>query len=110
MESQNLSETKRIWTGIAIGVGLIILSAGACAMGFLMVSVLVFGCTKSPPEWLFMFVFLGLPIPLIATSIVVPYLYIKRQRTIWILFTPVVGVFLSVIIFFTFFIILTQYC
>ncbi|MEP7146230.1 MAG: hypothetical protein ABI792_04385 [bacterium] len=110
MESITSSDRKRFLTGIFIGIGILILAALVTALAFLMVSVIVFGCTKSPPEWIYMFVFAGFPIPLIIISIVVPYLYIKRQRLLWMIFAPIAGLFLSCLIFFIWFLILTQYC
>ncbi|MBK8551991.1 MAG: hypothetical protein IPL53_13370 [Ignavibacteria bacterium] len=110
MEPQNSSERKRIIKGILIGIVIFLLSAGVFSMAILMVSVMVMGCTKSPPDWVYMIVFFGFPIPLIITSIVVPYLYIKRQRVIWMFFTPIAGLFLSCLTFLIWFLILTQYC
>lgn len=110
MEQQNFSDKKHITVGIIIGIILLTLTAGIYAMAMLMVSVMVIGCVKSPPEWVYTIVFLGFPIPLIITSIVDSYLYIKRQRVIWIIFTPIIGLFLSCVIFLIWFIILTQYC
>lgn len=110
MEPNNSDERKRLITGILIGIILLILSAGIYSMAILMVSVMVMGCTKSPPEWVYLIVFAGLPLPLIITSILVPYFYIKRKRTILIVFTPLVGLSLCCILFFIWFLILTQYC
>lgn len=110
MEPNNTTQRKRIVTGVLIGIIMLILAAGIYSMAILMVSVLVFGCTKSPPDWVFMIVFLGFPVPLIISTISVPYLYIKRQRVIWIIFTPLVSLSLSCLLFLIWFLILTQYC
>ncbi len=110
MDPQISSDKKRLTTGILIGVGLFILSAGVYAVAILMVSVMVFGCTKSPPEWVYLIVLIGFPIPLIFSSIIVPYLFIKRQRVIWIVLVSVAGIIFSIVIFFVWFLILTQYC
>jgi len=110
LESENFTDKKRIPIGISIGVIMLSLTAAATAVAIFMVSVMVFGCQKSPPEWVFMFVFIGFPIPLIISSIVTPYLYIKKQRAFWIILSLVGGVFLSCVIFFVWFLILTQYC
>ncbi len=110
METEITSDKKRVPIGIASGIVLLLLAARITALAFLMVSVMVFGCRKSPPEWVFMFVFIGFPIPLIISSIVTPYLYIKKQRAFWIILSLVGGVFLSCVIFFVWFLILTQYC
>lgn len=110
MEPKNSDDRKRIITGVLIGFILLILAAGIYSMAILMVSVMVMGCTKSPPEWVYLIVFAGLPLPLIITSVLVPYFYIKRKRTIVIVFTPLVGLSLSCILFLIWFLILTQYC
>jgi len=110
MEPNNTTERKRIVTGVLIGIIMLILAAGIYSMAILMVSVLVFGCTKSPPDWVYLIVFLGFPIPLIISTIAVPYLYIKRQRVIWMIFTPLVSLSLSCLLFLIWFLILTQYC
>jgi len=110
MELRNSSDKKRVVIGIAMGAVFLLLAAGTTALAFLMVSVMVFGCRESPPEWVFMFVFIGFPIPLIISSIVTSYLYIKKQRTSWIILSLVGGVFMSCGIFFVWFLILTRYC
>jgi len=110
MEPELSSDKKRVPIGITIGVVLLLLAAATTAAAFLMVSVMVMGCRKSPPEWIFMIVFIGFPIPLIISSIVTPYLYIIKQRAFWIVLSLVGGVFLSCVIYFVWFLILTQYC
>jgi hypothetical protein len=110
LEQKNSEDRKRIFTGVLIGIILLILAAGIYSMAILMVSVMVMGCTKSPPEWVYLIVFIGLPLPLIISTILVPYLYIKKQRVIWMIFTPLAGLSLSGLIFLIWFIILTQYC
>ncbi|MEO8447408.1 MAG: hypothetical protein ABI528_07930 [bacterium] len=89
---------------------MLIISAGLYATAMLMVSVFVFGCRKSPPDWVFMIAFIGYPVPLIIASAVMPYLYIKKQKIIWTIITAVLAIFLSCIIFLIFFLVLTQYC
>lgn len=106
----NLSESKRIPSGILIGIVLLLLTGGATALAVFMVSILVFGCVQSPPDWLYTFMFAGFPLPLIITSVIVPYLYIKKQKTVRIILTIGSGVFLSCMIFLIWFLILTKYC
>ena len=110
INSEYSNNRKRLLTGVLIGITLLILAAGASSLAFFMVSILVFGCTKSPPEWVYMLVFIGFPVPLIFASIVVPYLYIKSQRTIWIILALMSGIFISCLLFLIWFLILTQYC
>ncbi|HQY20980.1 MAG TPA: hypothetical protein PK294_10830 [Ignavibacteria bacterium] len=110
METHHSPDKKHIAKGILIGFIILILAAVAAGSAFLMVSVIVMGCVKSPPEWVYMLVLFGFPIPLIMTSIVVPYLYIKKQKVIWMVLTPVAGIILSCMIFFVWFLILTRYC
>ncbi len=110
MEPENSENRKRITTAVLIGIILLILAAGIYSMAILMVSVMVMGCTKSPPEWVYLIVFIGLPIPLIITTILIPYFYIQKKRAIWMIFTPLVGLSLCCMIFLIWFLILTQYC
>ncbi|MEO6695701.1 MAG: hypothetical protein ABIY50_01345 [Ignavibacteria bacterium] len=110
MEPQISSDKNRIGFGIAIGIIMLFLAAGVTSLAILMVSVFIFGCTKSPPEWIYTFIFIGFPIPLVIASIVEPYLYIKRQRMFWQVLTPVFALFLSCLIFLIWFLILTRYC
>ncbi|MBK6774189.1 MAG: hypothetical protein IPG78_19010 [Ignavibacteria bacterium] len=110
MDSVTSNTGNRLLKGVLIGIILFILAAGASSLAFFMVSILVFGCTKSPPDWVYLLVFLGFPIPLIFASIIVPYLYIKSQRTIWIILTLMSGIFISCLLFLIWFLILTQYC
>lgn len=110
MEPKNSENRKRIITAVLIGIILLIIAAGIYSMAILMVSVMVMGCMKSPPDWVYLIVFIGLPLPLIIATVLVPYLYIKKQRVIWMIFTPVAGISLSGLIFLIWFLILTQYC
>lgn len=110
MDSNTSNDRKRLLTGVLIGIILFTLAAGVSMLAFFMVSILVFGCTKSPPDWVYMLVFIGFPVPLVFASIIVPYLYIKRQRTIWIILTLMSGIFISCLLFLIWFLILTQYC
>jgi len=104
------SEKKRLTVGIIWGVVLILLSGGTYALAIFMASLLLFGCMHSPPEWHYEILFVGFPIPLVFASIIVPLLYIKKQKWPWIVLTIVGGVFLSCLIFFIWFLILTKYC
>ncbi|MBS1552432.1 MAG: hypothetical protein JST15_10250 [Bacteroidetes bacterium] len=110
MEIKISNDRKRLFIAVSIGVVLLILSAGISSLAYFMVSILVFGCVKSPPDWVYLIIFIGFPVPLIISSIVVPYLYIKRQRTFWIILTIMSGVFISCMIFLIWFLILTRYC
>lgn len=110
MEPENSANRKRITTAILIGIILLILSAGIYSMAILMVSVMVMGCTKSPPEWVYLIVFIGLPVPLIITTILVPYFYTQKKSAVWMIFTPLVGLSFCCMIFLLWFLILTQYC
>jgi len=110
LEPNISSDRKRITTGVLIGFIMLILAAGIYSLAFLMVSVMVMGCTKSPPDWVFLIVLIGFPIPLIISSIAVPYIYIKRQKVILMIFTPLVCLSLSGLLFLIWFLILTQYC
>jgi|GEM_PF-2436458 len=109
-ESDKFSAKKRIKTGILIGILLFFLAVGVYAAAMLMVSVMVMGCQKSPPEWVFEIVFIGFPLPLIFSSILTPYLYIKKLHKFWIFLSITLGIFLSCMIFFIWFLILTRYC
>ncbi len=104
------SEKKRLIIGISLGVLLLIIAAGIYAAGIMMASMFVFGCVKSPPDWLYGIFFIGFPIPLVFISIIVPLLYIKRQRWMWIVLSIFSGIFLSGLVFLIWFLILTQYC
>lgn len=106
----NSPEKRRLLIGVSIGIILLILTGCIHALAILMVSVLVFGCTHSPPDWVYMIVFFGFPIPLIIASIVVPYLYIKKQKLIRMIVTLVAGIYLSCLIFLVWFLLLTRYC
>ncbi|MBK9330926.1 MAG: hypothetical protein IPM96_00645 [Ignavibacteria bacterium] len=110
MNENAANDRSRILTGIITGIVLLFLTAGATSLAVFMVSILVFGCTHSLPEWLYYIVFFGVPLPLIFTSIIVPYLYIKKQKAVWIILSLISGILLSCFIFFIWFLILTQYC
>ena len=109
-ETKNSSEKKRILIGILFGVLLLILSAGFYALAIFMASLMLFGCVKSPPDWLYEILFIGFPIPLIFTSAIAPLLYIKEKKWPWIVLSIASGIFLSCLTFIIWFIILTQYC
>lgn len=104
------ADSKRITIGIVIGFLYLIVSAGLYALAIFMVSILVFACVHSIPDWVYMIVFIGFPLPLVFSSIIVPILYIKRKRWQWILLTTVAGIFLSCVVFLVWFITLTQNC
>ena len=101
---------KRRLVGVSSGILFFILSAGFYAVAVFMVGTTVLGCPESPPEWLYMIVVIGFPIPLLITTFLVPYLFIKRKKWPLIVLTIVAGIFMSCIIYLIFFIILTQYC
>jgi hypothetical protein len=101
---------KRITTGVVSGIILVIISAGLYSIALFMASLLVFGCVKSPPDWVYMILFAGFPVPLLAASVTAPYLYIKKQHFMWIILSFASGIFLSCLIFLIWFLILTRYC
>jgi hypothetical protein len=110
LKEESVFDSKRILTGILLGIFLLALTAGASALSIFMVSLLVFGCVQSPPEWVYSIVFFGFPIPLIFSSIIIPYMFIKRVKVTYIMITGVAGVIMSCMIFFVWFLILTRYC
>ncbi len=111
MEETTIAQDKtRRKTGILLGIFLFLLSVGFYGIALFMVSLSVFGCVKSPPDWIYLIVAVGFPIPLIITTIVVPYLYISRQKWPWIVLCIAAGIFLSCVVYLIFFITLTRYC
>lgn len=101
---------KRQIKGILAGIFLLIVSAGIYSIAVFSVSILVFGCVKSPPDWLYLFFFAGFPLPLIIASFAAPVIYVKNLNKIWIVLTLAGSLFLSCLIFLIWFLILTQYC
>lgn len=110
MNSVKENDTGRIIGGVAIGILLLLLTAGASALSMFMVSILVFGCVKSPPDWVFSIVFIGFPVPLIISSIIIPYLFIKKMKYGYMMITAIAGILMSCLIFIIWFLILTKYC
>ncbi|MBK6507157.1 MAG: hypothetical protein IPG02_16235 [Ignavibacteria bacterium] len=110
MTTTSNTHTNRILAGVAIGILLLLLTAGASALSMFMVSLLVFGCVTSPPDWIYSIVFIGFPLPLIISSIIIPYMFIKKMKVAYIMITGVAGLIMSCMIFFVWFLILTRYC
>ena len=110
MTITNNTDTNRKFAGVAIGIVLLLLTAGAYALSMFMVSLLVFGCVTSPPDWVYSIVFIGFPAPLIVSSIIIPYMFIKRMKVAYMMITGVAGIIMSCMIFFVWFLILTRYC
>ncbi|MEZ4824504.1 MAG: hypothetical protein R2942_19795, partial [Ignavibacteria bacterium] len=92
------------------GILLLIFSAIMSAFAIFSLTFMVFGCVKSPPDWLYLILVLGFPLPLIFGSIIIPYLYIQHKKFLWILLSFVISIFLSILIYIVWFLILTQYC
>lgn len=103
-------DKKRIFYALIIGTFLIILSAALYAVAVFMVSMLVFACRESLPDWLYATIFAGFPVPLIYVSIVIPYLYYIRKSWTYLMFNAGAGLFMSGLIFLIWFLILTKYC
>lgn len=101
---------KRQVKGILAGVFLFVVSSGLYYLAVLFVSILIFGCVKSLPDWLYLIIFAGFPIPLLIASVTAPVVYIKNLNKIWIVLILAGGLFLSCLIFIVWFLILTQYC
>lgn len=110
MNNNSAIDRSRLLTGIITGIVMLLLTAGITSLVIFMVSILVFGCQQIPPDWLYYIVFFGVPLPLILTSVIVPYLYIKRQKPVWIILSAIAGLIISCFVFFIWFLILTQYC
>ncbi len=107
---ESVHDSKRVLLGILLGILLLVITSGVSALSVFMVSLLVFGCVSSPPDWLFSVIFFGFPIPLVISSILIPYLYIKRSKASLIVLSAVSGLFSSCMIFFVWFLLLTRYC
>lgn len=111
MESENNSESrKRILIGILIGIILLIVTGGIYALAIFFVSILVFACMQSPPDWVYMIVFVGFPIPMIISSIVIPYQFFKKKKWAWMILCFFLGLFFSALIYLIWFLIMSQYC
>ncbi|MBL8008386.1 MAG: hypothetical protein JNJ56_12715 [Ignavibacteria bacterium] len=110
MDDKTACMRKRLVKGILAGIFLFVVSAGLYSLAVFSVSILVFGCVKSPPDWLYLIIFAGFPLPLLISSVTAPVIYIKNLNKIWIVLTLAGGLFLSCLIFLIWFLILTQYC
>ncbi|MBV6478407.1 MAG: hypothetical protein HGGPFJEG_01162 [Ignavibacteria bacterium] len=107
-----MSQNKKIniYAIIFTGIFLIAISAAIYSLAVFFMGILVFGCLNSPPDWIYLIVIVGIPIPLLISDLFSVYLLYKQQNYLWIVLTVVSGIFISAVVYLLWFIIMSRYC
>ncbi len=106
----NNNNGKHTAFAAALGLFLLIVSAGLYSLAVFFMGILVFGCQNSLPDWTYMIVVAGVPVPLIVTDVLAVYLFYKRKNFAWVFLTVVAGVCLCTVIYVIWFAVMSQYC
>ena len=89
---------------------LIAISAGVYSLALFFMGILVFGCLNIPPDWIYLIIIIGIPIPLLISDIIAVYFFYNKKSVLLILLSIFGGILLTALIFLIWFFVMANYC